>query len=83
MGGGTPPPSSLAGGRSPRPSRTAGASATASWRLCKKFFFESLQKDVADLQRENAALKSIAHSHLRQDDATALLEGCDTNDRRR
>ena len=26
-------------------------------RLRKKFFFESLQKDVADLQRENAALK--------------------------
>ena len=50
-------------------------------RLRKKFFFESLQKDVADLQRENAALKSIARSRLRPDDATALLEGCDANDR--
>ena len=82
MGGGTPPPSSLAGGRSPRPSRSAGTCVTASWHLCKMFFFKSLQKDVADLQRENTALKSIARSRLRQED-TALLEGCDTNDRRR
>ena len=64
-------------------SRTASASATTSWRLRKKIFFESLQKDVTDLQRENAALKSIACSCLRPDDATALLEGCDANDRRR
>jgi hypothetical protein len=65
-------------------SRTAGASATASWCLRKKFFFESLQKDAPDLQRENAALKSIARSRLRPDNITALLEGCDAaNDRRR
>ena len=48
----------------------------------QKFFFECLQKDVVDLQRENTALKSIARSRLRPDDATALLEGCDANDLR-
>ncbi|KAL3826377.1 hypothetical protein ACHAXA_008585 [Cyclostephanos tholiformis] len=50
-------------------------------RLRKKFFFESLQKDVSDLQRENAALKSIVRSRLRPEDAAALLEGCDASDR--
>eukprot|EP00584_Thalassiosira_punctigera_P009762 CAMPEP_0172530532 /NCGR_PEP_ID=MMETSP1067-20121228/4239_1 /TAXON_ID=265564 ORGANISM="Thalassiosira punctigera, Strain Tpunct2005C2" /NCGR_SAMPLE_ID=MMETSP1067 /ASSEMBLY_ACC=CAM_ASM_000444 /LENGTH=544 /DNA_ID=CAMNT_0013314759 /DNA_START=252 /DNA_END=1886 /DNA_ORIENTATION=+ len=50
-------------------------------RLRKKFFFESLQKDVADLQRENAALKSIVRSRLRPDDARALLSRCDANER--
>eukprot|EP00578_Thalassiosira_sp_NH16_P002901 CAMPEP_0181136064 /NCGR_PEP_ID=MMETSP1071-20121207/32985_1 /TAXON_ID=35127 /ORGANISM="Thalassiosira sp., Strain NH16" /LENGTH=497 /DNA_ID=CAMNT_0023222751 /DNA_START=192 /DNA_END=1686 /DNA_ORIENTATION=- len=50
-------------------------------RLRKKFFFESLQKDVADLQRENAALKSIVRSRLRPDDARALLERCDANEK--
>jgi hypothetical protein len=82
-GGGGAPPSSSVGGRSPRPSTTAGVSATASWRLHKKFFFESLQKDIADLQRGNAALKSIMHSRLHPEDTTVLLEGCDANNRRR
>ena len=50
-------------------------------RLRKKFFFESLQKDVADLQRENAALKSIVRSRLKPDDATALLQQCDANEK--
>lgn len=50
-------------------------------RLRKKFFFESLQKDVADLQRENAALKSIARSRLKPDDARELLRNCDANER--
>jgi len=50
-------------------------------RLRKKFFFESLQKDVADLQRENAALKSIVRSRLKPDDARALLSRCNANER--
>mmetsp|Transcript_5115 Transcript_5115/g.10013 ORF Transcript_5115/g.10013 Transcript_5115/m.10013 type:complete len:516 (-) Transcript_5115:448-1995(-) len=50
-------------------------------RLRKKFFFESLQKDVADLQRENAALKSIVRSRLKPDDARALLSRCNANGR--
>lgn len=50
-------------------------------RLRKKFFFESLQKDVADLQRENAALKSIVRSRLKPDDARVVLERCDANER--
>jgi PAS domain S-box-containing protein len=49
-------------------------------RLRKKFFFESLQKDVSDLQRENAALKSIVRSRLRPEDAKPLLERCNAND---
>jgi PAS domain S-box-containing protein len=50
-------------------------------RLRKKFFFESLQKDVADLQRENAALKSIVRSRLKPDDARAILTTCNANEK--
>ena len=50
-------------------------------RLRKKFFFESLQKDVSDLQRENAALKSIVRTRLKPDDATALLSQCNANEK--
>jgi PAS domain S-box-containing protein len=50
-------------------------------RLRKKFFFESLQKDVSDLQRENAALKSIVRSRLKPDDAQALLSECNANEK--
>lgn len=50
-------------------------------RLRKKFFFESLQKDVADLQRENAALKSIVRSRLKPDDARSILAQCNANER--
>lgn len=49
-------------------------------RLRKKFFFESLQKDVSDLQRENAALKSIVRSRLRPEDSKPLLERCNANE---
>lgn len=49
-------------------------------RLRKKFFFESLQKDVSDLQQENATLKSIVRSRLNPDDANTLLGGCDANE---
>mmetsp|Transcript_27911 Transcript_27911/g.66469 ORF Transcript_27911/g.66469 Transcript_27911/m.66469 type:complete len:485 (+) Transcript_27911:251-1705(+) len=48
-------------------------------RLRKKFFFESLQKDVADLQRENAALKSIVRSRLKPGDARSVLDQCDAH----
>ena len=50
-------------------------------RLRKKFFFESLQKDVADLQRENAALKSIVRSRLKPDDARVILNQCNANEK--
>mmetsp|Transcript_44648 Transcript_44648/g.129071 ORF Transcript_44648/g.129071 Transcript_44648/m.129071 type:complete len:470 (+) Transcript_44648:144-1553(+) len=49
-------------------------------RLRKKFFFESLQKEVVDLQRENAALKDIVRSEL-SGDGQKLLEECDAMER--
>lgn len=45
-------------------------------RLRKKFFFESLQKEVMDLQRENQILKDIVKSEL-QDEGTEILKECD------
>mmetsp|Transcript_40071 Transcript_40071/g.59427 ORF Transcript_40071/g.59427 Transcript_40071/m.59427 type:complete len:592 (-) Transcript_40071:929-2704(-) len=45
-------------------------------RLRKKFFFESLQKDVTDLQRENLALKELVRQHLPQEESKGILEGC-------
>lgn len=50
-------------------------------RLRKKFFFESLQKDVSDLQRENGALKDIVRSKLSAKLAKAVLEECDVGDK--
>jgi PAS domain S-box-containing protein len=49
-------------------------------RLRKKFFFESLQKEVVDLQRENAALKDIVRTQLAEDGKT-LLDECDALER--
>jgi PAS domain S-box-containing protein len=49
-------------------------------RLRKKFFFESLQKEVVDLQRENAALKDIVRTELAEDGKT-LLDECDAMER--
>jgi PAS domain S-box-containing protein len=46
-------------------------------RLRKKFFFESLQKEVIDLQRENAALKDIVRSQVDDEEGRKLLEECD------
>lgn len=46
-------------------------------RLRKKFFFESLQKDIMDLQRENAALKEIAKLKLDDSISKPLLDDCD------
>jgi PAS domain S-box-containing protein len=50
-------------------------------RLRKKFFFESLQKEVMDLQRENAALKEIVRSQLDGEEGRLLLEQCDANEK--
>ena len=49
-------------------------------RLRKKFFFESLQKEVTDLQLENTALKEIAKSELPEDESKALLDDCKAMD---
>jgi PAS domain S-box-containing protein len=48
-------------------------------RLRKKFFFESLQKEVMDLQRENRALKDIVRSQLNDEEGQKLLSECDAN----
>jgi len=45
-------------------------------RLRKKFFFESLQKDVTDLQKENMALKEIVRSRISAKEAKPILERC-------
>jgi len=49
-------------------------------RLRKKFFFESLQKEVVDLQRENAALKDIVRTQF-DDDGKKVLDECDAMER--
>jgi PAS domain S-box-containing protein len=49
-------------------------------RLRKKFFFESLQKEVTDLQLENAALKEIAKTELPEEMSTKLLSECKAMD---
>jgi PAS domain S-box-containing protein len=46
-------------------------------RLRKKFFFESLQKDVMEMQRENAALKEIVSTKLDPETSKKLLAECD------
>lgn len=45
-------------------------------RLRKKFFFESLQKDVTDLQRENAILKELVKKKLDPEVSKKLLADC-------
>lgn len=45
-------------------------------RLRKKFFFESLQKDVMELQRENLALKEIVRSKIDPEKSKTILAGC-------
>jgi PAS domain S-box-containing protein len=42
-------------------------------RLRKKFFFESLQKEVIDLQRENAALRDIVRTEVNDEEGRKLL----------
>jgi len=43
-------------------------------RLRKKFFFEGLQKEVIDLQRENLVLKDLVRKQLPPDVSKKLLE---------
>ena len=50
-------------------------------RLRKKFFFESLQKDVLDLQRENTRLKDIVRNNVEQNTADNILAECDALER--
>jgi PAS domain S-box-containing protein len=50
-------------------------------RLRKKFFFESLQKEVLDLQRENENLKEIVKEELTADEGKAILDECDAMER--
>merc|ERR1719354_1517421 len=45
-------------------------------RLRKKFFFESLQKDVMELQRENSALRDIVRTEVEGEEGQQLLEQC-------
>jgi PAS domain S-box-containing protein len=50
-------------------------------RLRKKFFFESLQKEVMDLQKENEDLKSIVKDELPEGEAEQILSECDALER--
>ena len=50
-------------------------------RLRKKFFFESLQKEVMDLQRENAILKEVARKSLKPEVSKELLADCKAMER--
>jgi len=49
-------------------------------RLRKKFFFESLQKEVTDLQKENLVLREIVKSRIQKDKADAILKDCKANE---
>jgi PAS domain S-box-containing protein len=46
-------------------------------RLRKKFFFEGLQKEVMDLQRENDMLKDVVRSDIGGDEGKRILDSCD------
>ena len=50
-------------------------------RLRKKFFFESLQKEVMDLQRQNTALKDLVKSRLPSDESRQVLETCKASEK--
>jgi PAS domain S-box-containing protein len=45
-------------------------------RLRKKFFFESLQKEVMDLQRQNAALKDLVKTKFAAEESKKVLDTC-------
>lgn len=49
-------------------------------RLRKKFFFESLQKEVMDFQKENLVLKEIVKSKFDAAQAKELLDTCKANE---
>lgn len=46
-------------------------------RLRKKFFFESLQKEVMDLQKQNELLKETVRQNIDEDEAKKILDDCD------
>jgi len=50
-------------------------------RLRKKFFFESLQKDVIDLQKENMALKEVVRTRIKADEAKKILGSCNATEK--
>jgi PAS domain S-box-containing protein len=50
-------------------------------RLRKKFFFESLQKEILDLQRDNLNLKAIVKENLDEGVARQILDGCNALER--
>ena len=45
-------------------------------RLRKKFFFESLQKEVMELQKENMALKEVVRTNFDAEQAKPILDSC-------
>lgn len=49
-------------------------------RLRKKFFFESLQKEVTDLQKENMVLKELVRTHVEEKKAEVILNDCKANE---
>lgn len=50
-------------------------------RLRKKFFFESLQKEVMDLQRQNGALKDLVKTRFSFDESRKVLETCKASEK--
>mmetsp|Transcript_29390 Transcript_29390/g.45055 ORF Transcript_29390/g.45055 Transcript_29390/m.45055 type:complete len:473 (-) Transcript_29390:955-2373(-) len=50
-------------------------------RLRKKFFFESLQKEVIDLQKENMVLKDMVKTKLPSEKSKSILEECKAGDK--
>lgn len=50
-------------------------------RLRKKFFFESLQKEVMDLQRENLQLKEVVKQNMEGEEGRKILEACKATDK--
>lgn len=49
-------------------------------RLRKKFFFESLQKEVMELHKENKALKAIVKTKFKENESKAILDKCKAGD---
>jgi PAS domain S-box-containing protein len=45
-------------------------------RLRKKFFFESLQKEVMDLQQENLELKELVRQNVDGEEGKKILDSC-------
>ena len=50
-------------------------------RLRKKFFFESLQKEVMDLQRQNSALKDLVKTRFSFDESRKVLDTCKASEK--